>query len=119
MPAIEKSEETYKVHPALFLDLDGTIRYSKNGKFINHPEDIELFEITYFDGEEWATEWPEEMESLPHLIEITLAARQKGSVVPLVESLTVNFVRAQGGEGAGLDILGQTQNAQGNGPGGR
>jgi D-glycero-D-manno-heptose 1,7-bisphosphate phosphatase len=44
MPAIEKSEENHKVQPALFLDLDGTIRYSKNGKFINHPEDIVLFE---------------------------------------------------------------------------
>jgi len=31
------------VHPALCLDLDGTIRYSVTGKFINKPQDIQLF----------------------------------------------------------------------------
>ncbi len=31
------------VRPALCLDLDGTIRYSKRGEFINKPEDIVLF----------------------------------------------------------------------------
>jgi D-glycero-D-manno-heptose 1,7-bisphosphate phosphatase len=35
---------TMQVKPALCLDLDGTVRYSKNGKFINKPEDIALFE---------------------------------------------------------------------------
>lgn len=29
--------------PALVLDLDGTVRYSKNGEFINKPEDVALF----------------------------------------------------------------------------
>jgi len=29
---------------ALFLDLDGTIRYSKNGEFINSPNDIAIFD---------------------------------------------------------------------------
>jgi D-glycero-D-manno-heptose 1,7-bisphosphate phosphatase len=33
-----------KIATALCLDLDGTIRYSRNGKFINKPEDITLFE---------------------------------------------------------------------------
>jgi len=34
----------FEVKPALCLDFDGTIRYGKNGKFINHLEDIALFE---------------------------------------------------------------------------
>jgi D-glycero-D-manno-heptose 1,7-bisphosphate phosphatase len=33
-----------KVLPALCLDLDGTVRYSKTGDFINHPEDVALFD---------------------------------------------------------------------------
>jgi D-glycero-D-manno-heptose 1,7-bisphosphate phosphatase len=33
-----------QVTPALCLDLDDTVRYSKNGKYINKPEDIALFE---------------------------------------------------------------------------
>lgn len=32
-----------KVQPVLCLDLDGTIRYSLNGDFINKPEDVALF----------------------------------------------------------------------------
>ena len=37
------NDEQWVLRPALCLDLDGTIRYSKNGKFINHPDDVVLF----------------------------------------------------------------------------
>lgn len=33
-----------KVRPALCLDFDGTIRYSRTGEFINSPDDVVLFE---------------------------------------------------------------------------
>lgn len=35
--------EPKKLVPALCVDLDGTIRYSKNGEFINTPADVALF----------------------------------------------------------------------------
>jgi D-glycero-D-manno-heptose 1,7-bisphosphate phosphatase len=35
---------TVKVQPALCLDLDGTVRFSRRGKFINIPGDIVLFD---------------------------------------------------------------------------
>lgn len=35
---------TITVKPALCLDLDGTVRYSKSGKFIERPDDIALFD---------------------------------------------------------------------------
>lgn len=38
------SVEMPVVVPALCLDLDGTIRYSKTGGFINDPDDVALFE---------------------------------------------------------------------------
>jgi len=41
-------------------------------------ENIEVFNIQYFDGEEWADEWPEEIQSLPQLAEITMVAKQSG-----------------------------------------
>lgn len=34
----------YHIQPALCLDFDGTIRYSKRGRVINRPEDVALFE---------------------------------------------------------------------------
>lgn len=36
-------ETNYTLQPALCLDFDGTIRYSKRGKFIHTAEDIALF----------------------------------------------------------------------------
>lgn len=39
----EYKEQKYEVKPALCLDLDGTVRYSKSGKFIEKLEDIALF----------------------------------------------------------------------------
>ncbi|MHC4366917.1 MAG: type II secretion system protein GspJ [Planctomycetota bacterium] len=82
-------------------------------------EDIEMFQITYFDGEEWADEWPEEIQALPALVEITIVAKQTGPGVPLMESVTVNFVRAQGVDAAALGTAGQPQGtAGGNQPAG-
>jgi D-glycero-D-manno-heptose 1,7-bisphosphate phosphatase len=34
----------FKLVPALCLDLDGTVRYSAEGEFINKPEDVRLFD---------------------------------------------------------------------------
>jgi len=65
-------------------------------------ENIEMFEIRYFDGEEWAEEWPEEIQSLPHLAEVTVVAKPSGRGIPPIESVIVNFVRAQGGEGGAV-----------------
>lgn len=36
-------ERNFKVQPALCLDLDGTIRFSANGTFINKPDDVRLY----------------------------------------------------------------------------
>ena len=79
-------------------------------------ENIEVFNIQYFDGEEWADEWPEEIQSLPQLAEITIVAKQSGRGIPPMESVLVNFVRAQGGEGGALEGSGlpQTSDLGGN-----
>ena len=78
---------------------------------------IEIFNITYFDGEEWAEEWPEDIQALPDLAEITIAAKQTGNGVPPMELVTVNFVRNQGGEAGAMQAAGQSQQAQGQGGG--
>ncbi len=59
-------------------------------------EDIEIFQARFFDGTEWSDEWPEEMDTLPFLIELTIVAKQTGLRQPAMETLYVNLVRAVG-----------------------
>jgi general secretion pathway protein J len=84
-------------------------------------EDIEIFEVRYFDGEEWSNEWPEEMEVLPQLIEVSIVGKPQSRGTPSMESIMINLTRSvtasvaesetseQGGQGGG---------GQGGGPGG-
>ena len=65
-------------------------------------ENIEVFDIQYFDGEEWAAEWSEEIQTMPQLAEITLVGTQTARGIPPTESVLVNFVSAQGTEGGTL-----------------
>jgi len=71
-------------------------------------EDIALFEVQYFDGEQWNYEWPEEMQSLPELISVTIAAKQPGRSNPAAESFIVSLSRAQGGDITALGTTEQT-----------
>lgn len=56
-------------------------------------ENLGVFQMRFFDGEQWASEWPEEMQSIPQLIEITLAAQPKGRRALIVETFVVGFPR--------------------------
>jgi general secretion pathway protein J len=57
-------------------------------------EDIDVFEVKFFDGEEWSYEWPEEMEVLPQLVEVDIVAKAPSRREPVMESFVVNFVRS-------------------------
>lgn len=57
-------------------------------------ENIDVFEVRYFDGEEWSTEWPEEMRVLPQLIEVNIVAKPPNRPEPTMESFIVNFTRS-------------------------
>ena len=58
-------------------------------------ENIALFEVQYFDGEEWSEEWPEEMQALPDLVSISIVALQPDRSNPHSETVIVNLARAQ------------------------
>jgi hypothetical protein len=81
-------------------------------------ENIAVFEVRYFDGEEWSTEWPEEMQVLPQLIEVNIAAKPPNRPELTMESLMVNFTRSvtaavddsESGEQAGGGQGGQSSN---------
>jgi len=59
-------------------------------------EDIEFFQVRFFDGEEWAEEWPEEMEVTPQLIEVNIVGKQQKWGSPAMDSIMVNLVRSTG-----------------------
>ena len=78
-------------------------------------EDIDAFEVRYFDGEEWSDEWPEDMDVLPQLLEINIvAAPSEGTAV--MESLIVNFTRSAVATAGTSETGGQEQGGQ---PGGQ
>lgn len=69
-------------------------------------ENISLFEVEYFDGEQWNYEWPEDMQTLPKLISVTITAGQVGRSNPTTESFIVSLSRNQGGD---ITSLGTTE----------
>jgi type II secretion system protein J len=65
-------------------------------------ENIGTFEVQYFDGEQWSYEWPEEMQALPDLVAISIAAKQPDRGIAPSESIIVNLTRSKA---ASADIL--------------
>ncbi len=59
-------------------------------------EDIEFFEVRFFDGQEWSDEWPEEMELIPQLVEVNIVAKPPSRGSPAMDSIMVNLVRSTG-----------------------
>jgi type II secretion system protein J len=59
-------------------------------------EDIEFFQVRFYDGEEWSEEWPEEMGVIPQLIEVNIIGKQQKWGSPAMDSIMVNLVRSAG-----------------------
>lgn len=57
-------------------------------------QNIDLFQVMYFDGEQWEAEWPEDLGTLPQLVEVTIQASGEGRADVAVESFIVGFPRS-------------------------
>ncbi len=68
--------------------------FEPGGILTTISENIDLFEVRYFDGEEWYAEWPEDMESLPDMIEVNIMAKPQNHGIPIIESFIVNLTRS-------------------------
>jgi hypothetical protein len=68
--------------------------------------------VQYFDGEEWSDEWPEEMQALPDLVAVSIAAKQSGRSNPPIESIIVNLARSESADVSILDSSGTTTSSQ-------
>jgi general secretion pathway protein J len=63
-------------------------------------ENIGVFQVRFYDGKQWGDEWTEEMQSLPELVEVTLATLPPDKGDPIVETMTVTFPRRSGAAAA-------------------
>lgn len=64
-------------------------------------ENIGVFYIRFFDGQEWAGQWTEEMRTLPELIEVTLGTAPPEKGDPVLETFTITFPRMAETEAGG------------------
>jgi len=108
--------------------------YEPGGIEVVIAEDVEAFEVRYNNGEEWSDEWPEEMDTLPHLIEVSIVGQEQSRGTAAIESTWINLVRnvtssleasgsseesGQGGGGQGGNQGGGGQDVNQGGGGGR
>ena len=56
-------------------------------------ENIQYFEISYYDGEEWYSDWPEDMEAPPDLVEVSITTTPLGLGNIISETFLINLVR--------------------------
>ncbi|MHC4754742.1 MAG: type II secretion system protein GspJ [Planctomycetota bacterium] len=75
-----------------------SIDYVPGGILMPIAEDIESFEVTYYDGQEWLHVWPQEMETLPDLVEVRLILMRSEKSEPVVSSFIMNYARSTGSE---------------------
>lgn len=69
------------------------LEFEPGGILTTIAENIEYFDVSYFDSEEWYTEWPEDMESPPDLVEFTIITKPLGLGNYISETHLVNLVR--------------------------
>jgi hypothetical protein len=74
-------------------------------------EDIDVFEVKYYDGENWQMEWPEELRALPKMVEVTIVASRQSRADMAVESFIVNFPRSPWRE---VSIIEDDEGVEGN-----
>ncbi len=86
--------------------------YEPGGILTAIAEDIDIFKLQYYDGEEWSEEWPEDMQTMPQLIEVTIAAKPPSRGNPIIESFILNITRSVASMGDTLET-GQSQQGTG------
>lgn len=59
-------------------------------------ENIDVFALRFFDGKQWVTQWAEELQSIPEMVEVTLVTQPRERGSPVIEKFTVDFPRLAG-----------------------
>ena len=56
-------------------------------------EDIESFDLRFFDGKQWQLTWPEDMENLPELVELNISASSADTKQILSKAFLMGFAK--------------------------
>jgi len=88
------------------------------GILVPVAQNIDVFQVRFSDGQEWTTDWPEELETIPELIEVTLATLPQEGQPAAIETFTVNFARLATPDAAAADGQGQQGQQGQSGPNG-
>ncbi len=94
-PAIEEAADEEVTSSSLYRRLwpNPDENRPPGGVLTPLAENIDVFQIRFSDGEQWTSDWPEEMQSLPELVEVTLVTLAQGQNNPFIETFTVSFPR--------------------------
>lgn len=68
-------------------------------------EDIGVFQVRFFDGQTWTLEWPEQMTSLPELVEVIITSRSGAKARAVSEAFMVNFSKSVGSRSDAIGSL--------------
>ncbi len=97
--------DIYEVEYYLEADDDGTLAlrrrvwpnpnydFDPGGIVTTIAENIEYFEVSYYDGEDWYADWPEDMEGPPDLVEVSITTKPAGLGNVISQTFLVNLVK--------------------------
>lgn len=90
-PDVEDEEEKFVLFRRLWPNPDK--ERDPGGILAPIAENIDVFQMRFYDGQQWVSEWREELQSVPEVVEVTLVTRptDRGSLV--MEKFTVSFPR--------------------------
>jgi len=75
-------------------------------------EDIDIFEVRFFDGQQWYLEWPEQMRTFPELVQVSIAAQLSNRRDVLEETFMVNLDRSTRGEKGSLEDIASEESSE-------
>lgn len=88
---LAKDEEQSSLFRRLWPYPDPNSEVMGGGVLTIIAEDIDIFEVRYFDGSEWSNEWSKDMETVPELVEVNIVGRPPDRGGPAIETFIVNL----------------------------
>jgi general secretion pathway protein J len=90
-PDVEEEEEKFVLFRRLWPNPDK--EREPGGILTPIAENIDVFQMRFYDGQQWVSEWREELQSIPEVVEVTLVTQPTDRGSPVIEKFTISFPR--------------------------